>query len=124
MADGCRTASSSPAVSTVGQLLDVLHQAVELPLSVHLGPASQGEALQPFVVSQVAEHGLHGGEALRDPLAPLRAVDPALHPVGRGLLGSAVSPDEDRHLSHRGLLGMSEALGSLGGMCRRRSWHR
>ena len=40
----------------VHQLLDVVHQAVELPLRVDLASASQGEPVQLFVVAQIAEH--------------------------------------------------------------------
>jgi hypothetical protein len=43
----------------VRQLLDVVHQTHQLPLPVDLGSASQGEAVERLVVSQVAEHRLH-----------------------------------------------------------------
>ena len=38
------------------QLLDVVHQTVELPLPVYLLLASERNAVQPLVVSQVAEN--------------------------------------------------------------------
>lgn len=43
-------------VSVVPELFDVVHQAVQLPLSIHLLPPAQREAGEPFVVPQVAEH--------------------------------------------------------------------
>jgi hypothetical protein len=53
----------SSRVPVVRQLLDVVHQAVELPLRIDLGLPSQGEAVQFLVRSEVAEHRFHGGEA-------------------------------------------------------------
>ena len=46
----------------VGQLFDIVGEAVELPLPIHLGPSPEGEAIQPLVAAEVAEHRLHGGE--------------------------------------------------------------
>ena len=51
-------------IATVGELLDVLHHAVELPLPIDFLLPAQREPVKPFVVSQVAEHRLHGGEAV------------------------------------------------------------
>ena len=42
------------------QLLDVVHQTVELPLRIHLRSAAQGKAVEPLVVSEVAEHRFDG----------------------------------------------------------------
>src|SRR5512145_2333724 len=42
-------AAFSSCVPVVRQLLDVVHQAVELPLPVDLLPTSQGEAVEPLV---------------------------------------------------------------------------
>jgi len=42
----------------VGQLLDVVHQAVEPPLPIDLGVPAQCDAMEPLVVSQVAEDRL------------------------------------------------------------------
>ena len=40
-------------------LFDVVNRAVEQPLGVDLRLAAQGEAIYPFVVSQVSKYGLH-----------------------------------------------------------------
>src|SRR6266550_7463516 len=40
------------------QLADVVHEAIEQPLCVHLGRTAQAEALQAPSVSDVGEHGL------------------------------------------------------------------
>jgi hypothetical protein len=50
-------------------------------------PASQGKAIKPLVVAEVAEHWLPGGEASSDHLAPSLGVDLALHPIGGFVLG-------------------------------------
>lgn len=42
----------------VGQLLDVVHQAVALPLPIDLGVPAQCDAMEPLVVSQLADDRL------------------------------------------------------------------
>ena len=49
-------------VPVMRQFLDVVHQAVELPLRIHLRFSSEREAVELFVVPQIAEDGFHGGE--------------------------------------------------------------
>ena len=78
------------------QFFDVVHQAVELPLPIHLFPASEGKAVEPFVVTQVAEHRFHRGEASAVVSPSLGAVDTSFHVIGVVcLIGFAV---EERHL--------------------------
>ena len=48
----------------VGQLLDVVHQAVQAPLRIDFGLAAQREAVQSLDVPDVAKHRLHGADAL------------------------------------------------------------
>ncbi len=43
-------------VTVVRQLLDVVHHAVELPLRIDFPASAQREAIEPFVVPEVAEH--------------------------------------------------------------------
>lgn len=50
---------TSLRISMMGQLFDVVHQAVELPLRVDLLLSTQCKARDPLVVTQVAEHRLH-----------------------------------------------------------------
>lgn len=57
------------------QLLDVVHQAEQLPLRAHLAQTPEREAAQPLVVPQLGEHRLHGGDAPAVQAAPSRAVD-------------------------------------------------
>jgi hypothetical protein len=45
-------------------LLDVAHQALELPLCVHVGLAAQREAIQLLAVPDVRKHQLDRGDAL------------------------------------------------------------
>ena len=64
------------------QLLDVVHQTVKLPLRIDLGSPSEREAVELFVVPQIAEHRLHRGEASTVLHASFRAVDADFHLVG------------------------------------------
>ena len=54
----------------VRQLLDVVDEAEELPLPVDLRSTAQREAVEPFVVAEIAEHRFHGAEAPAVLLAP------------------------------------------------------
>jgi len=47
----------SSGVAVVLELFDVVHQAIQFPLPVHLLAAAQGEAIEPLVVAQVADTG-------------------------------------------------------------------
>ena len=51
-------------IPMVGQLLDVVHQAVQAPLRIDFGLAAQREAVQSLDVPDVAKHRLHGADAL------------------------------------------------------------
>ncbi len=57
--------------SAVGQLLDVVHHAVEVPLGVELVAPTQLEAAEFLVVPDVAKHRLHGADALAVEFATL-----------------------------------------------------
>jgi hypothetical protein len=50
-------------IAVVRELLDVVHQAEQLPLRIDFLPAAQCEPALPLVVTQVAEHRLHRGKA-------------------------------------------------------------
>ena len=47
-----------------GQLLDVVHHAVQVPLRVDFGVASVVKASQTLVVPDIGKHRLHGADAL------------------------------------------------------------
>ena len=66
----------------VPELFDVVHQAVQLPLPIHLLPPAQREAGDPFVVPQVAEHRFNRSEARSDHPLALCGIDAPLHPLG------------------------------------------
>ena len=61
------------------QLLDVVHQAEELPLRIDFLLPAQREAVQPLVVAEVAEHRLHRGEAPAIQLPSAFRIDGPLH---------------------------------------------
>ena len=50
--------------SRLGQLLDVVHHAVQIPLRIDLGASSVVQASQTLVVAKVAKHRLHRTKAL------------------------------------------------------------
>src|SRR5687767_16019453 len=56
-------ALSRLAVAMVRQLLNVVNQTVERPLHAYLALSAQREAVQPFIVPQVLEHGLYRCDA-------------------------------------------------------------
>ena len=66
------------------QLLDVVHQTVELPLRIHLPLLSEREAIQLFVVANVAKYRFHRGKAASVFRLAFRAVDTGFHLVGEG----------------------------------------
>lgn len=88
------------------QLFDIVNQAVEIPLRVHLALGSQGEAVQSFVVPQIAEDRFNDGDAPRVELASALAIDRAPHALGVGQ--HRLMLIEKRHLADRGLLGMAQ----------------
>ena len=51
-------------IAEVRQLLDVVHQAIQLPLRAHLGAASPRETIEPLGVPDVGKLLLHRGHAL------------------------------------------------------------
>ena len=62
---GCSWALQFPSLppAAVGQLLDVVHHAVPVPLRVDLLPSAPVRPRQPFVVPDVAKHRLHRADA-------------------------------------------------------------
>ena len=95
-------------VSEVSQLLDVVHQAIQLPLPIHLRAPAQREAGESLVVPQVAEHGLDGGKARGDHPFALGRIDASLHPLGVGFIAIALAAEEG-NLSHPGLARRAQA---------------
>lgn len=90
-------------ITVMCQLLDVVHQAVELPLRIHLLLPSQGEAVELFVMPQIAEHRFHRGEASSVLCASCRAVDAGFHFVGEACLLPRRLAPEERDLPGLGL---------------------
>ena len=64
------------------QLLDVVHQAEELPLRIDLRLRAQRETIQPLVVAELAEHRFHRGKASAIQRAAALRIDGPLHEVG------------------------------------------
>ena len=84
------------------QLFNVVHQAVQLPLSVHFGFSAQCKSVQPFVAPQVSEHRLHGGEAPRDHVTAHVGVDLGLHLFDVNILNPLAL--EEGHLARFGFV--------------------
>ncbi len=51
-------------IPRLGQLLNVVHHAVKVPLRVDLGAATVVQSCQALVVADVAKHRLYGAYAL------------------------------------------------------------
>lgn len=101
----------SPCVAVERQLLDVVYQAIELPLPVDLSASSQREAVESLVVAQIAEHLLYGCESPGDHLFALGAIDSALHALGGTLRGTGHRTHENGNLSDVGSLRVAQTLG-------------
>ena len=52
----------------IRQLFNIMHHAVQLPLTIHLGFSAQRKTVQTLVAAQVAEHRFHCCKAARDHL--------------------------------------------------------
>lgn len=72
--------SGLPSIPMMHQLFDIVHQAVKLPLLIHLFLPPKCEVVQPLVVPQIPEHWLHRDEAPAVELSPALRIDGALHP--------------------------------------------
>jgi len=59
-----------------------VHQAIQLPLTLHLLFAPQAEAIQALVAADVTEHGLNHRHAMTVNRFALLAIDSVFHPVG------------------------------------------
>ena len=86
------------------QLLDVVHQAVELPLRIDFLLSAQGEAIEPLVVPKVAEHGLHRGEPAAIQRPPALRINRPPHPVRVALCRSGGLAAKETYLPGLGLL--------------------
>src|ERR1700730_18209074 len=75
----CCAAAGCFCVAMMRELLDVVHQTVEVPLDIHLGLRAQREALEAFVVAQVRKHRLHRRHAPTVERLAAFAVDRLLH---------------------------------------------
>ena len=85
-------------LAVVVELFDVVYEAVKLPLGLDFFFASEAEAVELFVVGEVAENGFDHGHAVAVDLFAFLAVDAMLHPVG--VIGFTVFLfDDERDLS-------------------------
>lgn len=64
------------------QFLNIVHQAIQLPLPIHLGPSTQRKAMQPFVAPDIAKHGLDRRETTGDHGSTHVGVDFGFHFIG------------------------------------------
>jgi len=62
-------------IPVMRQLLDVVYQAVELPLRINLALSPECEPVQLLVVPDVTEHQFHRGKASPVLRLPFRVVD-------------------------------------------------
>lgn len=71
----------SGALSVVLQLLNVVYQAIQLPLALNLSTATQAEAIQPLVGTDIAKYRLDYRHSVAVDRFALGAVHAVLHPV-------------------------------------------
>src|SRR6218665_2256078 len=90
------------------QLLNVMRQAIQLPLRVDFARGQKCKAGQPMRM-QIAENGLDDAQAPRIQCASLAAVDPGLHGLGVRM-GFVHLAAEEGHLPIRADLRLSHAL--------------
>lgn len=69
--------------SGLGELLDVVHHAVQIPLCVDLGVSPVIEPGQALVMEDVAKHRLHGAKALAVELPAPGGVNRLAHALAR-----------------------------------------
>ena len=83
---GCceRVALPLLRIPVMRQLLDVMNQAVKLPLRIDFLLPSECEAVELFVVPDVAEHRFHRGKASPVFRLAFRTIDAGFHFVGEG----------------------------------------
>lgn len=79
------------------EFLDVLDEAEELPLSVHLRATAQREPVEPRVMAEVPEDRFDRRESFRVVGTSLRGIDPLRHPrrVSRRRRRSAAVENRD-----------------------------
>jgi len=89
------------------QLLDVVDQGEQLPVTVDFGLSTQGKSIQSFVVPDIAEHRLDNTQPLSVFCAPRSAVDPFAYAIAATDLRFS---GQQSHLSVTGSCGLPQAL--------------
>ena len=92
------------------QFLDVVHQAIELPLRIDLSPSAQRKSIQPLVVPQVAEDRFNGGKPSSVTGFAFFAVDGTLHPVAMAFFSLPGFASEEADLPDFRLLRRAQAF--------------
>src|SRR4029077_10350729 len=90
--------------SHMGHLLDIMHQAEQLPLRVYFLLAPQCEPIHSLVL-QIPEHWFHNRYPLVIDEPAEERVELALHPFDRGVLLLFHTANKDGHLLGLGGLG-------------------
>lgn len=70
------------SVTMMRQFFNIVHQANQLPLPIHLGSAAQCKTVQLLVAAYVAEYRLYRRKAARHHRTPHVGVDFDVHAVG------------------------------------------
>ncbi len=73
-------------IAVLRQFLDVVYQAIQFPLRIDLFLPSEREAIELFVMAQVAEYGFNSGEASAIACPAFGAVDTMFHFIGIALV--------------------------------------
>ena len=97
-------------IAVMREFLDVVDQAVELPLGIDLLSASEREAVQALVVADIAKDRFHRGKALAVLLPACFTVDGAFHPLGVAFFCRVSLALVESDLTHFGFLGRTQAF--------------
>ncbi len=92
------------------QFLYVVHQGIELPLTIDLVPCSVVKPIHPFVMPDVAKGWLYRTQSFAVDRSASRAVDLLFHPGGVGIVMACRFGVDEDHLSRCLLLGVSQAF--------------
>lgn len=93
-------------------LADIVHQAVEQPLAVDLGLASEGKTIKAFGGTQIGEHRFGSRKAALIDVLPECGIDSAFHLRGESFARRLRTSIEEHDLAYLRLLGMAKTLGA------------
>jgi hypothetical protein len=71
-------------IAVFRQLLNVVYQAIQPPLTLNPGLTTQAESMEFFICANVGEYRFHYAYAMTGYLLTFGTIYPVLHPIGIG----------------------------------------